>query len=966
MMLKTVSQENYVIGLDMGVNNVGWSIVNLDEHKIEKCGVRLFNPSDNAQNRRVARSTRRRLRRAKLRVDEALRLFKSIGFSLNPTIDNELLSKRIKALYEKVERQDIINIVKYMMRHRGYIPFDDEEINFVELNGKYPCEYYGELLASHGKIRALNETVKTSELKDELKAILDKQSEYYPELSAIKDKILKIFSRKREFWEGPGSEKSFSPFGRFKEQSDVEEYKRKKEENSAYEKYLFEDLIGRCNIIYLDEPCAPIANFHAQKFNLINDFTNLTFSDIEDTFDSEFFVEVSYGHKLSSKGIEAIINRCITCSKQLKLDTLFKDVLNLKIDNAKGFRIDKSQKTEMSMMDAYRSILRIFKKADMEVPIWISEIELYNKLIYYINVVPSSKSLIEMLKGDKDFKNYIQDNDANILKEIYKCIKSKYSGYHSLSEKALKKANADMLFSNMNFQQVRKKFDYDRAYREKCAHDYSMSNGNLKLSNKFIDELIASPQVKKSLRQAVKIINSIIKEKGTLPYCISIESEKEINGKGRINEINKEQRIQENLRKSAEERIKENGYIPSEKLIMKVMLYEEINGYCPYCNSQKIDLSDVLKNRIQVEHILPLSKSGNNSYNNKTLSCESCNSKKNNRTPFEWLHSGGYDDFKKRIQENPKFSEEKKQNFLFEEDLDKYSTRFINRNLRDNAYATKELVNQIKLFNYFLKDKFNITIKTLATPGQITHKIRQNYDLKKDRDAGKFHHAVDANIVACIADTDIGKTIIETQNNEGYWFTLKQRNLDGKIKDEIAYHLEHVNLNLYKDYIKSIDDDSKVMLSSQVNKTAQGQISDANINKFIKIDGELYKVSQINNIYEEKTSDLAEYFNDESKKVHLMIRDNNVKLYNKLKDIFYKYMDQKGNPFKNYCFDKNRDDVTFSDIKDFNPRIHGIKASENPKSPTVIKLRYYSKVGSPYMLNNQKYHKRDNTLRSKT
>ena len=84
--------------------------------------------------------------------------------------------------------------------------------------------------------------------------------------------MLWIFSRKRKFWEGPGSAKSFSEYGRFKNEEDVLKYQELKKEGQ--EKYLFEDLIGHCKI-YVNEKCAPKANYYAEEFNLINDFLNI-------------------------------------------------------------------------------------------------------------------------------------------------------------------------------------------------------------------------------------------------------------------------------------------------------------------------------------------------------------------------------------------------------------------------------------------------------------------------------------------------------------------------------------------------------------------------------------------------------------------------------------------------------------------------------------------------------------------
>ena len=71
-----------------------------------------------------------------------MQLFKSIDFPNEITIEPELLNKRVKGLKEKLEPQEIVNIICYFMMHRGYIPFGDEERTLVKLNGLLPCKYY--------------------------------------------------------------------------------------------------------------------------------------------------------------------------------------------------------------------------------------------------------------------------------------------------------------------------------------------------------------------------------------------------------------------------------------------------------------------------------------------------------------------------------------------------------------------------------------------------------------------------------------------------------------------------------------------------------------------------------------------------------------------------------------------------------------------------------------------------------
>lgn len=255
----SMEKKKYIIGLDLGINNVGYSVVDEETKKILKKGVRLFSQANEAEDRRIARNTRRRLKRRENRVNETLKLFESIGFPNELTIDTELLYNRVRGLKEKLDSQEIVNIICYFMMHRGYIPFGDEERNLVDLNGLLPCEYYMYKWQEIGKYRALEEVVNHKDLKLEMKTLLENQRKFYPELSQIigdeESGLFWIFSRKRKFWEGPGSIYSFTEYGRFKNNLDVAEYQLLKKYGK--EKYLFEDLIGHCKI-YVNEKCAPL------------------------------------------------------------------------------------------------------------------------------------------------------------------------------------------------------------------------------------------------------------------------------------------------------------------------------------------------------------------------------------------------------------------------------------------------------------------------------------------------------------------------------------------------------------------------------------------------------------------------------------------------------------------------------------------------------------------------------------
>ena len=103
--------KKYTIGIDMGINNVGWSILNNDTNKIEEYGVRLFSESSDASERRATRNNRRRMKRKDTRLNDTIKLLRNIGFNNEVSYDNNMIEKRVKGLNEQIDKQDIVNIL---------------------------------------------------------------------------------------------------------------------------------------------------------------------------------------------------------------------------------------------------------------------------------------------------------------------------------------------------------------------------------------------------------------------------------------------------------------------------------------------------------------------------------------------------------------------------------------------------------------------------------------------------------------------------------------------------------------------------------------------------------------------------------------------------------------------------------------------------------------------------------------
>lgn len=943
----------YIIGLDLGINNVGWSIINQETNEIEDYGVVRYQESSDAQERRRLRAARRLRNRRLHRVERLALLFKENGIPTQRTIEPELLLKRTKGLKEEIFVQDIINIIYYFAVHRGYIPFDDEKLDREVVNledGQFPCEYIFSEYKKNGKYRNSEKLIKCSDNIREIKKLLETQRKYHPKFTIeLTDKIIEIITSKRKFYEGPGGARinQLTPYGLFRTVADLEQYKV----NPNKFKYLYEKLIAKCKIA-LGETCAPRINYFAEEFNFFNDFINMRVKEVS-------LLPQIYSYKVDEKGkfIEETILEIrdyVLSNETIRLDKMFKQILGIGIDNIEGYRIDKNKKPEVSLYNFYKYVRKQFAQNGLN-PIWLFDKEkvIYNKTMYVLTVVPSSVQIEEML-SERVSEYSFSPEEIKVLKEIKtKKLTNNTSLYHSLSVKVLKRALSDMKKTQyqLNYMQLMKKLDYEKEAKEFFEANYTNRTvAPYFIEKKYIDDLIANPQVKKTLRKAISVINAIIKRYKEYPTIIAIESTREMNSKAKKDAIVKEQAKLEKLRKDAITFLEENDIKVNEAIILKTMCYKETNGHCMYCNNP-IQASQLTT--LEIEHILPISQSYDDSFDNLTVACLKCNKEKSKKTPYEFLTSiNSYEPFKERVIELP-ISDKKKSNLLFEGDISKYELKFINRNLRDTAYGSMALVEELRKFNVFLERRANRYINLVTIPGQLTSRIRKKHELEEKDRTQLYHHAIDATIVASIANTPFGELLIKGQNDAKFWFENKEKRI------ELGGMLPKITLKNIEN-IRKINE-SNIKRSFEVRKSINQQISNQNPIKLVWLGNDYYKVQQINNIYEEKKNDnFIKLFDENDKKMILLCELEDPKLFKRLKEIFFSNLKANKNPFLEYCLFEHGIEST---PNSFNYLIHGIKKSpKNPKSPIVKRLRYLEKRTSPYIIKKDYPNRKKNEL----
>ena len=344
-----------VLGLDIGIASVGWSLIDTDNNKIVNMGVRLFDSADvsNNQQRREARSARRTLRRKKHRLKNVEELLLENGFNSPDTINLNPYELRVKGLNEKLNPEELYVALFHLAKRRGVSYLDEVEDDGKNINEslkinkelskeKHPCEIQLERLEEYGKVRGLIEiedddsletlinVFTTSAYKREAIAILEQQKKYYPQ---IDDEFIKrytdIITRKREFYVGPGNEKSRTNYGIYKI-------------DGTTIGSIFEELIGKCSI-YTNQRRAPVSSFTAQEFNLLNDLNNITVRGRKLTEDEK--VEI----------IDEILDSKVKSFTYKRMMNIIKKVTKIGDEkDIKGFRVDKKGNPEFHNFEVER------------------------------------------------------------------------------------------------------------------------------------------------------------------------------------------------------------------------------------------------------------------------------------------------------------------------------------------------------------------------------------------------------------------------------------------------------------------------------------------------------------------------------------------------------------------------------------------------------------------------------------
>ncbi len=272
-------------------------------------------------------------------------------------------------------------------------------------------------------------------------------------------------------------------------------------------------------------------------------------------------------------------------------------------------------------------------------------------------------------------------------------------------------------------------------------------------------EDVRNPVVQKVLRESLRQIEVVVKAFGE-PDRVHLEMARDV---GKSPQDRREIERAQDERRAERDRNRQEfrellGFEPNDEELLRFELWKEQNGRCPYTfpDEDAYIPPEALRatdNRVQVDHIYPYSRSGDDSFRNKVLCLASANQRKGRRTPFEWFQQElpeFWEAFERRVQLwFPEMHKEKKRKLVARSFADR-ETAYRARHLSDTRYA-------IRLLHTLLRQKWPTLDRRrlFARPGQITAILRRAWgldELKRGGSLGDRDHALDAIVVACTSE----------------------------------------------------------------------------------------------------------------------------------------------------------------------------------------------------------------------
>jgi len=769
-----MAKIRYRVGLDVGANSIGWCVFQLgsgdEPEKIVRMGSRIFSDgrdpktlASNAAERRQARQARRR--RDRLLKRRQRFMLALIEGGLMPTGDAErkLLevsdpyALRAKGLDSALTLHELGRALFHLGRKRGFKSSrkDRKDADTAKELGKVSsaiaalkeriaeanCRTVGEYLASQ---RASRLPVRGRRSAD---------GGYV--LYLQRDMVAEEFDT---LWEAqlPHHGASLS-----------EELREKLRDILLHQRKLLPVLPGRClfeNTDYRAPLCSPLQ----QRFRILQELNNLRLvegrSESALTLDQRNLLRDALlsSSKLTFSEARNLLGVPKRSAIRFNLEDGKRKDLKGDFTSVQFVRADALGERWWTMTAPQREALALLvERAD-------DAEELAAALRNLPSSIDAAKQAARLQAHEREALDPLLELDSGFTEaQVHTLAKIQLAeGFGSLGLKALARIVPALEGSVITYDQAVQAAGY--------AHHSHFYTGELHMQLPYYGELltgytspmprshvgterlhgrIPNPTVHIGLNQLRLLTNALIKRYGH-PEGIVIELTREFGLSGeRRREIQKEQEQAQDRNQRLNTELEALGIRPSRENRQKLMLWNELgkadalSRRCVY-SGRSLSKALLFSDEVEIDHILPFSRSLNDGVGNKVLCTRQANRDKGDRTPFEAFgHSPGtyqWDDIEARIAELPV----RKARLFREDALETFldGREFLDRHLSDTAYfgrAARQYLSAICP-----------PARIAVSSGRLTSLLRGKWalnellseDRSKNRDDHR-HHALDAAVI---------------------------------------------------------------------------------------------------------------------------------------------------------------------------------------------------------------------------
>jgi len=736
----------YRLGLDLGPTSIGWALVNIEkdmETKLLDAGVRVFpegvdrdtkglEKSKN-ETRRMARGARRQKERRRRRKKKLAGILKRAQLwpihpeELKTVFQADPYELRARGLDEKLSPFELGRVLYHLNQRRGFK--SNRKSGKSKEDGKVMQGITElETRINQSGARTLGEYFYKVKACERIRNHYTRREKYQKEFDAI--------------WE---KQKAFYPAIL------TEELKHQLANEVIFFQRplkLQDELIGRCEL-EPDEYRCPRGDWYAQRFRIVQDVNNLAV--IQPTGEMQ---------SLTVEQRKQLIEH-LSREKEMDFEKIRK---KLGLLETQRFNLEEGGRKKLLGNSIEAGLVKVFGK---HWPEFQGQLDQFNDFLLTVE----DPDIFERTCRDQ-WK--LTDKQ---IKEMEKIVVPEK--YLHLSKKAIRKLLPFMESGDI----------YTKAV-EKAGYLRNDQKVSLNLDRLELPPDLRNPIVQRALYEVRKVVNAIIREYGK-PQEVIIELARDVKGS-----VDQRNEMVWEMRKREEEREEIKGLLikefnltnPSRSDIERYRLWQDQGTICPY-SGQSIPGHQLFSSDVQVDHILPYSRSLDDSYQNKVVCFTTANKDKSNQTPYEWV-SGDSVRYEAMLQRVSKFTGKgcggKKRKFS-QKEIE--INECISRQLNDTRYICREVRKYLQTLG--------VTVE--CTKGQMTSELRHQWGLnqildhktgfKKNRDDHR-HHAVDAVVIALTTR----KHLQFLSKTKGYGAERLPLPWEG-FRDQVAMRINDINVS---------------------------------------------------------------------------------------------------------------------------------------------------------------------------